>query len=49
MVITFVISIIPKETFEVLDVKRLGKQRLEAHTIIKTLEGETNGYPSLSK
>ena len=45
MVVTFVISNNPIDTFKILDVKRLGKQRLEAQMIIQILEGKkTNGY-----
>ena len=44
MVITFCISSIPEDTFSILDSKRLGKQRIEAQTIIKTLDGQGSGY-----
>jgi hypothetical protein len=44
MVITFVVSSVPEDTFRILDSKRLGKQRIEAQTIIKTLEGKITGY-----
>jgi Pyrimidine dimer DNA glycosylase/2-cysteine adaptor domain len=44
MVITFCISSIPEDTFSILDNKRLGKQRIEAQTIIKTLDGQGSGY-----
>ena len=47
MVVTFVISSIPSDTFSILDSKRLGKQRIEAKIIIETLEGKIEGYSKI--
>jgi hypothetical protein len=33
-----------KQTAKILDMKRLGKQRVEAYQILKVLRGETNGW-----
>lgn len=35
---------LPHKTFEVLDYKRLGKQRVECYQILKTLSGVSNGW-----
>jgi Pyrimidine dimer DNA glycosylase len=43
MVNTFIISNDPRQTFKILDMRRLGKQRLEARTIIQILEGTSKG------